>query len=83
MPEPKEKTLDAMIDAVAAVEGMDESDKVWLFIQMLNEKTLIQCLNKHAMCLDVGISPPDPIYDFAYGVLKLAKPHLFEKVDAT
>lgn len=54
------------------------SDQVYMFVQLCNQKTLIAELKKSAVLVKTGISPSDPVHEFAYGVLRLASPHLFE-----
>ena len=49
-----------------------------MFVQLVNEKPLLDSLKHHDLCLRMEMTVPDPIFDFAYGVLRLAKPHLFE-----
>ena len=79
MTESKERTLNEVVDSFANVEDIDESDKVWMFIQLANDKALIEELKKHALCLKLEMVPPSIIHDFAYAILKLAKPHLFDE----
>lgn len=80
MTEPMGKTLNEFLDNLIAVEEMDDSAKVWMFIQLVDEKTLLQELNLHALSLKVGMVPPSVIHDFVYGILRLAKPYLYDKV---
>ncbi len=57
---------------------LETSDKLYMFVQMCNAGVLIQHLQKQAMMLKMDMVPEDPVYTFAYAVLKLASPHLFE-----
>ena len=73
------KTTNEIIDSFLAVEDMSTADKLHMFVQLVDEKKLLESLKHHDLCLRMEMVLPDPIFDFAYGVLKLAKPHLFEE----
>lgn len=66
-----------VVDSFLETEGVAHSDKIWMFLQLVKEETLMEQLRHHDFCLQMEMSAPDPIYDFAYGILRLAKPHLF------
>ena len=73
------KSVHEIITAISEMSDMSEADKVYMFIQLCDEKQLMAELNKQTMMLQIGIVPESLIHGFAYGVLSLAKPHLFEK----
>jgi len=73
-----ERTVKEIVESFLAADDVEPGDKLWMFVQLINDKPLMQQLESHNLSLTVGIAIPDPIYDFAYGVLRLAKPHLFD-----
>lgn len=66
-----------VIDGILALPDMDDSDKVYMFIQLCDDKKLMDELRKQGMMQKVGIMPESLIHSFAYGVLRIAKPYLF------
>lgn len=74
MSTPQEDILKPFLE----LEGLEDSQKVMMFIMICDEKILIQHLQKQAMMRKVGMVEEDPIYSFAYSILRLAKPYLFD-----
>ena len=70
-------TVEGMISTIQQTEGLEISDQVYMFVQLCNAETLIQHFQKQALMLKMGMATDDPVYSFAYGVLKIANPHLF------
>lgn len=60
------------------LEDVADSEKVYMFIQLCNDKVLIQHFQKKTMMMQTEMDVADPVYSFAYSVLRLAKPHLFD-----
>lgn len=74
----KDITIEKMISDLREQEGIEDSDRVWMFIQLCDDKPIMGAMQHHATMVKMGLVPPDNvIFPFAYGVLKLAKPHLF------
>ena len=71
-------TVEEMITNLQS-DDVPVSDQIHMFIQLCQDKPLMDSLKKQAMLMQLEMATADPVYDFAYGVLKLAKPHLFEK----
>ena len=74
------QTLDETINAIAALSG-DVSDKLWMFVQMADDKILMDELTTQGMLAKAGLAEVSQTHAFVYGVLKLTKPHLFETED--
>lgn len=70
--------INKIVDDIMKMPDVEDSDKVYTFIQLCDEKKLLDELNKQAMLQKSGIVPESLIHGFAYAVLKIAKPHLFE-----
>ena len=54
-----------------------EADKVYMFIQIIDKKAVVDELKKKAVLANIGMDRIDPLAEFSYAVLKLACPHLF------
>ncbi len=70
--------MHTIIDDILGMPDMGDSEKVYMFIQVCDEKKLLDELNKQAMLQKMGIASESLIHGFAYGVLKIAKPYLFQ-----
>lgn len=77
-----EPTTNDMIENLLAMEEVEPEHKVFMFVQLCNEEMLMNQFKKQALMLKMGMATEDPIYNFAYGVLRLVKPHLFEEQDS-
>lgn len=71
-------SVNEMIEGLEKIEDIDDATKLHLFIQLCNEKVLMNSLKKQTMMLSLGMATEDPIYTFVYAILRIAKPHLFE-----
>lgn len=69
--------INKIVDDIIEMPDMEDSDKIYMFIQLCDEKQLLAELNKQAMLQKTGIVPESLVHGFAYAVLKIAKPHLF------
>ena len=67
-----------IIDSLLEQDGLEPSERVWMFLCLCNDKAIIDELHKQAMLQKAGVVPASDIHSFAYAVMKLAKPHLFE-----
>lgn len=76
----EQRTANDLIDGLNESE-LPASEKVWLFIQMCNADLLIKELTKKALFAKMELDVISDVDSFAYAVLKLAKPHLFEDED--
>ena len=70
-----------LIESIASNDEISTPNKLFMFVSLCDEKLLIQHMQKTAMMAKVGMLEPSIIDTFAYGVLKIAKPHLFESTD--
>lgn len=75
--EERERTTEDMIQNIADMD-LSRAEQIYMFVQLCDEKVLMQELNKKAMLVKIGLDTNDAIYSFTYGILRLAKPHLFE-----
>lgn len=73
------KSVHEIVAAISEMSDMSEADKVYMFIQLCDEKLLMAELSKQAMMQKVGIVPESLVHGFAAAVLGLAKPYLFQK----
>ncbi len=71
-------TSNNVIEELEAQAELSEADRVWMFIQLCNDDVLVPELKKQSMMQQMDIVPESLIHSFAYGVLRLAKPHLFD-----
>ena len=69
--------LNTMIDNILAMPDMDDSDKVYMFIQLCDDRKLTDELRRQGMMQKIGIMPESLMHNFVYGVLRIAKPYLF------
>ncbi len=67
-----------IIDGILEMSDMNDSDKVYMFIQLCDEKQLLDELNKQAIMQKIDMAPESLVHAFVYGVLKIAKPYLFQ-----
>jgi len=72
-------SVEKLVTDLQDVTEMSRSDRVFSFIMLCNQERLIELFKKQSMMQQLEMSLPDDVYSFAYGVLKLASPHLFEK----
>jgi hypothetical protein len=70
--------IEKVVDDIIGMPDMEDSDKVYMFIQLCDEKQLMDELKKQGLMQKVGIVGESLIHGFAYAVLRIAKPHLFE-----
>ena len=75
--------INKMVNDIIEMPDMENSDKVYMFIQLCDDQKLLDELNKQVMAQAVGIVPESLVHGFAYAVLKIAKPHLFEAPKGT
>ncbi len=53
-----------------------------MFMALVDEESIMQELKKHALMIKVDMATNSPVYGLAYAVMRLAKPHLFEKEES-
>lgn len=70
-----------LIESIASNNELSTANKLFMFVSLCDEKTLIQHMQKTAMMARIGMVVPSPVDAFAYGVMRIAKPHLFESAD--
>ena len=75
--------INKVVTDIIEMPDMEDSDKVYMFIQLCDEQKLLDELNKQAVMQEVGIVPESLVHGFAHAVLKIAKPHLFEAPKGT
>ncbi len=63
---------------------LETADKLLMFVTLCDTELLLKDLNHHALMVKMEMSIESNIHSFAYGVLKIAHPHLFlETIDKT
>ncbi len=75
--------INKVVNDIIEMPDMEDSDKVYMFIQLCDEQKLLAELNAQAMARAVGIAPESLVHGFAHAVLKIAKPYLFETPKGT
>lgn len=75
-----EKTINDMIDAFADDEELPLGDRLKLFVAMCDGQKIKDALVMKGRLAEMGMVAPDIIDGFAYGVLRIGQPHLFEPV---
>ena len=70
-------SVETIVEALLADSGLEGSDRLWMFVQLCDDKLLMNELTKQATLQKVGIVSETAVHSFAYGILRLAKPHLF------
>lgn len=70
-------TVNGIVESLLADSELSGSDRLWMFVQLCDEKLLMNELNKHAMMQKVDMVTETAVHSFTYGVLRIAKPHLF------
>lgn len=73
----------SILDSLAENAELSASDKVFMWVNLCDDKILKDNLLKSAMMAKIGMAVASPVDTFAYGVLRLAKPYLFESNDET
>ena len=56
---------------------LEISDQLNIFISLIHDETLMNHFKKKALLIQMEMDTNDSVYDFAWGILNIAKPHLF------
>jgi len=72
----------SFIEGLESQEDLTSQDRVWMFMMLIDDEAIMLSLKKQAMMLKIGMVSEDPIYGLAYAVMRLAKPHLFEREES-
>ncbi len=72
-------TVDEMIKGLKELENVEDSDRLYMFVQLCDHKVIMERLKHHAIMVKMGMGTQDPVYDLMYGIMKLVHPYLFEE----
>ena len=73
------KDANELIDSIASNDEASVGEKLHMWVTLCDEKVLINSLKKTAVMANIGLVEAGPVESFAYGILRIAKPHLFEE----
>jgi len=73
-----------MMDINELIKGLEKedistADKINMFVMLCNGEVLKKQLVAHAMMVKIGLTQADMVHSFAFGILRLARPDLFEE----
>lgn len=74
-------TNNDLIDSIVGNEEATIAEKLHMWVMLCDEDALSNSLKKTAMMAKIGMVVPSPVDAFAYGALRIAKPHLFESAE--
>ena len=73
-----DNNLNSFIEHLAASD-LSREDQVLMFVSMCDGKQVMAELTRQGFMRSAELVPPSVVHAFAYGVLRLARPELFDK----
>ncbi len=71
-------TVDGLV-AELQKGDLETADRLQMFVSLCNADKLVKELKHHALMQSMDMAIESDVHAFAYGVLKLSHPHLFEE----